>query len=175
MGVSYSCEKDGRTAMCRIKNENKEHPIEGVITFHQCAPTHPVTVRFKLKGKEKATHAIHIHHYGQSKNNTCKELGLHFNPYGSPHGSMRYHTPRHMGDLINNIHFDWKGDFNFEYNDEILNLYNILEYSIIGRSVVIHAKEDDLGQGNNEESLISGNAGERIACAPIAWCENEHI
>jgi Cu/Zn superoxide dismutase len=42
---------------------------------------------------------------------------------------------------------------------------------IIGRSIIIHEQEDDLGKGKNEESLYTGNAGKRIACAVIGYSE----
>ena len=40
-------------------------------------------------------------------------------------------------------------------------------HSIIGRSIVIHEKKDDLGRGGNKGSLASGNAGARIGCCTI--------
>ena len=41
------------------------------------------------------------------------------------------------------------------------------EYSVVGRSVMIHAGGDDLGRGGHELSASTGNAGARVACGEI--------
>lgn len=41
------------------------------------------------------------------------------------------------------------------------------EYSVLGRAIVVHAGQDDLGQGGDAESLKTGNAGSRIGCGVI--------
>ena len=48
------------------------------------------------------------------------------------------------------------------------------EYSVVGRSVMVHEDTDDCGTGDHSEpgtngktSLTTGNAGARIACGEI--------
>ena len=70
-----------------------------------------------------------------------------------------------MGDLINNIKADRKGEVYVEYLDDLVELKG--ERSVIGRMVVIHADRDDLAKGTHDDSPTTGHAGPRIACAVI--------
>lgn len=38
---------------------------------------------------------------------------------------------------------------------------------ILGRAVVVHEGEDDLGRGGHKDSKTTGNAGGRVACGII--------
>ena len=74
---------------------------------------------------------------------------------------------RHVGDL-GNIYTDNNGVARYTFRDDLIKLTG--KHNIIGRGLVIHEKPDDcgLGQGHErEESLKTGNAGKRIACAVI--------
>lgn len=140
--------------------------IEGYILFQQLNPNDYTTVTINLQGfKPNSTHAIHIHEFGDFSNG-CMSAGGHYNPFGKKHGSYLYHgNERHAGDLINNMTSDSQGKVQIFFKDNLVSLYS--PYSVIGRSVIIHEGQDDLGLGGNEQSLITGNAGGRMACAII--------
>jgi Cu-Zn family superoxide dismutase len=53
----------------------------------------------------------------------------------------------------------------FNFKDSLIKLTG--QTSIIGRSIVVHEKEDDLGRGNTPDSKKTGNAGGRMACGVI--------
>ena len=95
----------------------------------------------------------------------CLTAGEHFNPYGNTHGSP-LDQKRHVGDL-GNIQADESGRAYFKLEDHLMMLYGNVN-NVIGRAIVVHEREDDLGCGGNEESLKTGNAGSRIGCGVIA-------
>ena len=90
-------------------------------------------------------------------------LGPHFNPKNATHGGPTA-SVRHVGDL-GNVATDSSGAAKGTIEDTHVKL--IGPESVIGRMVVVHAGEDDLGKGGNEESLKTGNAGGRAACGVI--------
>ena len=160
---------------CSCTGKTSDEYAQGVVTFHQCRKDIGVWVDIKLHNfKPNKTHAIHIHKYGDERKG-CVSLGPHWNPRSATHGSLKYDMPSHAGDMINNIHTDEYGRFEYTYFDSRISLAGDIDESIIGRSVVIHEGQDDLGLGGihppNEkvrrESLKTGNAGKRMACAII--------
>ena len=93
----------------------------------------------------------------------CKTAGPHWNPEKCNHGGPGDEI-RHHGDL-GNIVADENGKGVYVATDDKIQLTGPL--SIIGRSMVCHADEDDLGKGGHELSLTTGNAGARVACGVI--------
>lgn len=83
--------------------------------------------------------------------------------FQATHGG-RNASVRHVGDL-GNIEANSAGVANFSFVDNVITLTGA--NSIIGRAVVVHEGEDDLGLGNNTDSLTTGNAGGRVACGII--------
>jgi Cu-Zn family superoxide dismutase len=149
--------------------------IKGVVEFHQCTNDSGVWVNINLSNfKPNKTHAIHIHEFGDEREG-CTSLGSHWNPMNTTHGSLEYNMPSHAGDMINNLRSDKHGKFNYSYYDPRITIKGTIDETIIGRSIVIHYGQDDLGLGGidpfvskvRSESLKTGNAGKRLACAII--------
>ena len=93
----------------------------------------------------------------------CVTAGPHWNPDACTHGGPG-RAVRHHGDL-GNIEAGENNIGTISTSDERIMLYG--PNSIIGRSMVCHSGIDDLGDGGNEESLKTGNAGGRVACGVI--------
>ena len=160
-------------AICVFTN-NSVKSIKGYVTFK---PTlRGLQIKVIMEGLKPGKHGFHIHEYGDLSEG-CSSLCSHFNPTNSVHGG-RDTSERHLGDL-GNIIADNNGKVNMTIYDKNLTITG--EYGIVGRSVVVHEKEDDLGKGgidknNNivnedvrKESLKTGNAGKRIACGVIGY------
>jgi Cu-Zn family superoxide dismutase len=113
----------------------------------------------RVKNLTPGKHGFHIHNFG-----FCGEKGLnagdHFNPDGAPHGFLlkNGHGGAHAGDL-GNIEVGPDGAGKLDIVIHGLTLAGG-KYSVGGRSLVVHEKEDNFGQP-------AGNAGARIGCGTI--------
>ena len=171
----------------------KVSKVSGTIKIHQCNEYSPSSFKLNLKGlKPNTEHAIHVHKLGNISGG-CMSAGGHYNPFNKTHGSYKYNMPRHSGDLINNIKADKNGKINLTFKDNLANLIGFP--NILGRTIVIHEKKDDLGLGGldykikgrniedvritnrkiHKESLKTGNAGGRMSCAIIGIDKITHF
>ena len=137
----------------------------GTVEFHEQPNSSNIKIIVSLDNLKQGKHGFHIHETGNLSNG-CKSCCSHFNPTNSIHGG-RDSKLRHIGDL-GNITANKSKKCREVFFDNKIKLRGT-KYNIIGRSLVVHEKEDDLGMGGNKESLITGNAGSRIGCAVIGY------
>ncbi|KAI1288871.1 Superoxide dismutase [Cu-Zn] [Mortierella claussenii] len=147
-------------AVCVFRSNEKN--VTGTIHFTQENQDAPVHVKAEVAGLTPGKHGFHVHEFGDNTNG-CMSAGAHFNPHGHTHGAPDAKV-RHAGDL-GNIDIDANGKGSLDITDVQIKL--IGPHSIIGRTIVVHDGEDDLGLGGHELSASTGNAGGRAACGVI--------
>ena len=152
--------KETITAVCMLEHGNG---VEGTILLKQQA-NGPTMIVGKVTGLKPGVHGFHIHEFGDLSKG-CESAGAHYNPDGDDHGDLEQ---GHVGDL-GNITADDSGTADIKIVAERVDLTG--ERSVVGRAIVVHSDEDDLGKGGDEESLKTGNAGDRLACGVITLKE----
>jgi len=142
-------------------------PILGTVRFKENLKKGVIMIDIRLTGLKPGLHGFHVHEYGDTSDK-CESMCAHFNPYGNTHGGPNDKC-RHVGDL-GNIMVDSDGTATYRMVDSTIKLRGT-KSNIIGRGLIIHADEDDLGKGEYPDSLITGHAGKRIACAVIGYAK----
>jgi len=132
----------------------------GTVTF--TATDDGVRVHAAITGlSPDGIHAIHVHQFGDARAEDGTSAGGHYNPEGHDHG-LPDQAQRHAGDF-GNLQADAEGEADFELVVDNLSIDG--EHNpVIGRGVIIHAKQDDGGQP-------TGNAGPRIAIGVIGYAK----
>jgi len=143
-------------AQCELQHSDE---VKGTILLMQ-SPGTPTLIKGTITGLEPGAHGFHIHEFGDMSDG-CKSMGGHYNPDEVNHGDL---NEGHVGDL-GNIEADENGKSEFSIRADRVDL--IGDRSVVGRGIVVHADPDDLGKGGDEESLKTGNAGDRLACGVI--------
>lgn len=123
--------------------------VDGIVYFEQIEEESPTQVTAYFIDLPAGKHGFHIHEFGDHSNG-CTSAGAHYNPLNTTHGSP-YDSIRHVGDMGNVVSKGEKETF-FSLVDDSISLVG--KYSVIGRSIVIHENEDDLGKGGHDERWI---------------------
>jgi superoxide dismutase, Cu-Zn family len=145
-----------------VLHPTEGNKVSGTVTFTEVADG--VQVHAELTGLTPGKHGFHVHEFGDCSAADASSAGAHFNPTNQPHAAPDA-TARHVGDM-GNIEADTSGAAKLDYLDHSMSLAND-DRSIIGRSVVVHAKTDDL------KSQPAGDSGARVACGVIGRAKNQ--
>jgi Cu-Zn family superoxide dismutase len=131
---------------------NKAH---GTVTFTKVSDG--VRVVADIYDLTPGPHGIHLHEKGDCSAPDGSSAGGHFNPANMPHGGPK-DVRRHVGDF-GNIVADSDGHARIKFVEPLLTFQG--DSSIIGRSVVVHEKADDM------ITQPTGDSGARVACGVI--------
>ena len=140
-------------AVALFQNPN----VKGEVEFRQKGNGTMVNAFFTELPTGK--HGFHIHKAGDLRGEGCQGACDHWHKgkktnHGGPPGKTR---KRHTGDLGN---IEKGKNYSFFLRGVKVN-------ELYGRSVIVHADEDDLGKGSFPDSLTTGHSGGRIGCAII--------
>jgi Cu-Zn family superoxide dismutase len=132
----------------------------GTATFKDSKGGKELTISVKLKGLPIGEHAVHIHQNPVCDAPDFKGAGGHFNPDSKQHG-MENPMGHHAGDMPKNIMVGEDHTGEISYKVDYLTLAPGAPNSILGHSIMVHEKADDM------KTDPTGNAGNRIACGVI--------
>jgi Cu-Zn family superoxide dismutase len=145
-----------------VLHPTAENKVSGTVTFTEEADG--VRVQADITGLSPGKHGFHVHEFGDCTAADLASAGGHFNPTNKPHAGPDA-AQRHAGDM-GNVEADASGAAKLDYVDHEMSLTND-ERSVIGRSVIVHAKADDL------KSQPAGDSGARIACGVIGRAKSQ--
>ena len=143
------------TKAIAVLHPTKGSNVEGTVTFTKAG--NEIKVVADISGLTPGKHGFHIHEFGDCSSPDGNAAGSHFNPTKHQHGAPDA-SNRHEGDL-GNIDADASGKAHLEWSDKVMKFTG--DQSIVGRSVIVHEKADDL------KTQPTGDAGGRLACGVI--------
>lgn len=138
----------------------KLHPtegnkVEGTVTF--TAVDGGVLIVADVTGLTPGKHGFHVHEHGDCSAGDASSAGGHYNPTNKKHGGPGT-AERHVGDM-GNLEADKDGKAHYERVDDLMTLNG--PDTIVERSIIVHANEDDL------TTQPTGNSGPKVACGVI--------
>mmetsp|Transcript_28244 Transcript_28244/g.43450 ORF Transcript_28244/g.43450 Transcript_28244/m.43450 type:complete len:158 (-) Transcript_28244:25-498(-) len=143
--------------ICTLSGE-----VTGVLRLSQASHESPTIIEGEVKGLSPGKHGIAIHTYGDLSDGPAS-VGSIFNPFGKNHGKPE--DVECMAGDLGNILAAEEEVCNVQISSKNAKLLG--PHSVIGRSIVVYAEEDDCGRGGHDLSLVTGNSGPRLAAGVI--------
>lgn len=154
-GIVKSGEKTEVKKAIVVLKPTQGNNVEGTVTF--TAENGGVRIIADVKNLTPGKHGFHVHEHGDCSAHDGMSAGGHFNPTNTKHGGPDS-AERHVGDF-GNLEANADGVAHYDRLDKVISLNG--SHSIVGKSIVVHADEDDL------HTQPTGNSGARIACGVI--------
>jgi Cu-Zn family superoxide dismutase len=152
-------------AVCVLDSQTNKKDVSGVIYLEE-TNDNKTRIHGSIRGLKPGLHGFHIHEAGDMTKG-CDSACAHYNPHGHNHGGLTS-KKRHVGDL-GNIEAGKNGVAKIDIIDRFVKLRG--KYTVVGRSLVVHEDEDDLGMGNHHDSHTTGHSGKRLACGVIGYAK----
>ncbi len=152
-GANGSDKSEPAEAIC-VLEPTKGNDVTGTISILQKGGD--VHIAGEVRKLSPGKHGFHVHEFGDLRAEDGSTTGGHYNPSHQEHGGLDA-PHHHLGDLGN-----------ITANDDGVALIDMIAHglktsSIIGRSLVVHAKADDL------HTQPSGDSGPRVAVGVIGF------
>ena len=156
-GVADAKAKPGKVVV-HLKTSKGEDA--GTATFQEMKDGKELSIKLNLKNIPFGEHAVHIHQTPTCDAPDFKGAGGHFDPDAKQHGTMNP-MGHHNGDLPQNVSVGENHMGEASFKVDYLSLNEGAANSVVGHSIVVHEKADDM------KTDPTGNAGNRIACGVI--------
>jgi superoxide dismutase, Cu-Zn family len=129
----------------------------GVVEFYLAEPA--MVIYVELTGVKPGMHGFHVHEKGSCDGPNAGGAGDHLNPLGTPHGDPQDADSRHHAGDLGNVRGEDDSTVKQWVRTRDLQLQG--PAGILGKAIIVHAREDDL------KSQPGGESGEPIACGLI--------
>jgi superoxide dismutase, Cu-Zn family len=163
--VGSAQRKDAPRPLIVMLRDGAGKPV-GIVRMTAASARGPVEVRVAAHGLKPGFHGFHVHAVGTCEGPAFKSAGGHLTAGMQMHGS-------HDGDMPSLL-VKRNGTATLRFTTDRFTLADLRDHD--GSAVMIHAGADDFANvppryapnGPDQETLDTGDSGNRIACGRIA-------